>query len=274
ATGGWSSDRRGFLMPFTMAESGCSPVRGCRHLIAGTYRVWETVEGGIPSDSWEPVSPDLTKGVLGQRSVITDLAFAPTDAQRAVVATLDGNVWLGFGLGQPELGPPTWLDVTDGNAVLPNRPILGVAFDGVGRAYASVGGFDANTPEQPGHVFQLDCADADCVPLWRDKSGNLPDLPMNTILVNPKRPTQVFVGSDQGLYITDDIEVDEPVWYRFDAGLPVAMVFDLAVDYGASTLGVFTRSRGAYVWSLPGGTVFADDFETGDTRVWSSTIPR
>jgi hypothetical protein len=163
---------------------------------------------------------------------------------------LDGNVSYGFGLGSG--GAATWRDVSDGNRVLPNRPILGVATDPNNPliGYAAIAGFGANTPATPGHVYQIRCS-ADCASFsWRDASGNLPDVPVNAVIVNPWLPRQVYIGTDWGLYFTDNIDATTPIWQRFD-GLPRAMVWDLAIDRGYTTLAVYTRSRGAWVWPLP-----------------------
>ena len=64
--------------------------------------------------------------------------------------------------------------------------------------YAAVGGFNANTPSTPGHVFQVTCASNCSSFTWADKSGNLPDIPVDSIIVNPNIPQQVFAGSDFG----------------------------------------------------------------------------
>src|SRR6202011_5419561 len=118
-------------------------------------------------------------------------------------------------------------------------------------AYAAVGGFNANTPTTPGHVYRVVCT-ANCSTFtWTDKTGNLPDIPVDSIIANPNIPKQVFAGSDWGLYYTDDITVASPSWARFENGLPHSMVWDLQIDRGATTLSVWTRGRGAYVWPLP-----------------------
>ena len=119
--------------------------------------------------------------------------------------------------------------------------------------YAAVGGFDANTPTTPGHVFQVTCA-ADCGSFtWANKTGNLPDIPVDSIIVNPNNAEQVFVGTDWGVYYTDDITVASPTWQRLENGIPHAMVWDMQIDRGSTTLSVWTRSRGAYVYPLTGG---------------------
>jgi hypothetical protein len=118
--------------------------------------------------------------------------------------------------------------------------------------YAAVGGFNPNTPSTPGHVFQVTCT-ADCGSFtWADKTGNLPDIPVDSIIVNPNDAHQVYAGTDWGVYYTDDISVASPTWQRFENGIPHAMVWDMQIDRGSTTLSVWTRSRGAYVYPLPG----------------------
>jgi hypothetical protein len=255
ATGGWTADTLSFIFPYELDKNNC-PGATCDHMIAGSNRVWETLTGAIPASSWQPVSPNLCKGTLADRSFINQLAFSGTDTTVAIVGTNDGNVQYGFGLGSLP-STAVWVNVTGGNAVLPNRPILDVATDPATPTigYAAVGGFDQNTPATPGHVFQVTCT-ANCASFnWVNKSGNLPNIPVDSIIANPLFPQQVFAGTDWGLYYTDDITQNPPTWFRFQAGLPNVMIWDMAIDRGATTLALFTRSRGAYAWPLPDGPV-------------------
>jgi hypothetical protein len=246
-------------MPYELYKFGdassCPAATGCQRMIAGTHRVWESLSGGLPSTSWYVNSPDLTKALAsgGALSIVNQVAFAYGDPSIAIAGTNDGNVWMGFDLGGGSAGSAAWTNLTGANAVLPNRPVMDVATDPrtPATAYAALAGFAANTPATPGHVFRVTCT-ARCASFaWADKSGNLPDIPVNTILVNPNVPRQVFAGTDWGLYFTDDIDAAQPRWSRFDAGLPAAMIWGLEMDRGATTLAIFTRSRGAYVWPLP-----------------------
>jgi hypothetical protein len=137
-----------------------------------------------------------------------------------------------------------------------------------------VGGFDENTKKTPGHVFQLNCTTFCNTFTWTNKSGNLPNIPVNTIAINPNAPKQAFAGTDWGLYYTDDITVATPTWFHFQAGLPNVMVWELSIDRGATTLAIFTRSRGAWVMPLPAQSatqvaLFSDDFETD--KAWTTT---
>ena len=76
---------------------------------------------------------------------------------------------------------------------------------------------------------------------------------MDSIIVNPNDAHQVYAGTDWGVYYTDDITVASPTWLRFENGIPHAMVWDMQIDRGSTTLSVWTSSRGAYVYPLPGG---------------------
>ncbi|MFA7321577.1 MAG: hypothetical protein WC000_08950, partial [Dokdonella sp.] len=189
-----------------------------------------------------------------------------------IAGTNDGNVQVGFGMNQGTAGSASWVNLTAANAVLPNRPVMDVAIDVADAAnpaasatgYAALGGFDQNTPATPGHVYQVSCQNSCATFSWRNVSGNLPNIPVNAIAVNPIMPNQVFAGSDWGLYYTDDVSAASPVWYRFENGLPRVMIWDMAIDRGFSTLAVFTRGRGAWAWPLPSGPIdliFRDGFE-------------
>ncbi len=281
ANSGWGGDTLSFVMPIEIyrygvldsAGSGCSSSIGCSYMLGGTNRVWETLVGGIPGSSWYANSPNLTKGTLGNRSFINQLAHATKTPSVVIAGTNDGNVQLGYGMNQGSSNSATWVNLPDGNAVLPNRPVMDVAID-VGDAgnpgasatgYAVLGGFDQNTPTTPGHVYQVTCQNNCATYTWRNVSGNLPNIPVNSVAVNPNMPNQVFAGSDWGLYYTDDIAAPAPVWYRFENGLPRVMIWDMAIDRGFSTLAVFTRGRGAWAWPLPSGPIdliLQDGFET------------
>ncbi len=234
--------------------------------------MWETISGTaatVPTSAWYVTNdvsctggtnPCLTKGTLGNRSYINQVKYSPKYQSVAIVGTNDGNVQIGFNLGTGVANQGNWVNVTGSNTVLPNRPILGIALDpSVAAAnlpvgYAAVGGFNANTPTTPGHVFQVTCTAANCSSFtWLDKTGNLPDIPVDSIINNPNFPQQVFAGTDFGLYFTNNITAASPIWYRFTGGLPAVMIWDMQIDRGSTTLSLWTRGRGAFVWPLPLG---------------------
>ena len=92
------------------------------------------------------------------------------------------------------------MNVTGGNAKLPNRPIQDVAISPQNAlvGYAAVGGFDENTKKTPGHVFQLTCTTFCNTFTWVNKTGNLPNIPVNAIAVNPNAPEAGLRGDRLG----------------------------------------------------------------------------
>jgi hypothetical protein len=280
--GSWTSDTQSFVLPVHLFHGGipggddcpaAGATSGCGHLLAGTTRVWETISGTsstFASTQWyvtnNPITANLTKASLGNRSYINQVKYSPKYQSVAIAGTNDGNVQIGFNLGTGVQAQATWVDVTGGNAVLPNRPIMGIALDpsspapGTPIGYAAVGGFNNNSPTTPGHVFRVVCTmtSTPCDGFtWTDKTGNLPDIPVDSVIVNPNFTSQVFAGTDFGLYYTDDITASSPVWNRFNNGLPNVMVWDMSIDRGSTTLALWTRSRGAYAWPLPTGGIAA-----------------
>ncbi|HET8774694.1 MAG TPA: hypothetical protein VFP80_12910, partial [Thermoanaerobaculia bacterium] len=165
--GGWSSDTQSFILPFDLFRGGipggtdCPAAAsngGCGRLVAGTTRVWETITGNAANAggtvTWyvtnNPTTQNLTKQTLGNRSFINQVKYAPKTHTVAIAGTNDGNVQIGFNLGTGTAAQATWVNVTGSNAVLPNRPILGIALDPTTTTspigYAAVGGFNANSP--------------------------------------------------------------------------------------------------------------------------------
>jgi hypothetical protein len=274
---GWTGDTQSFILPWDIFHGGipggddCPAAGvpgGCGHLLAGTTRVWETIRGtdasGVNS-TWyltnNPTTQNMTKQSLGNRSFINQLKYSPKFQSVAMVGTNDGNAWIGFNLGTGTASQANWVNVTGNNTILPNRPVLNVALDpsvssaGLPVGYAAVGGFNVNTPSTPGHVFQVACT-ANCASFtWLNKSGNLPDIPVDAVIVNPNFPQQVFAGTDFGLYYTDDVTQASPTWYRFNVGLPNVMIWDMQIDRGSTTLSLWTRGRGAFAWPLPTGPI-------------------
>ena len=285
-----NSERADWSTPFTLDQLHCATTT-CKNLILGTSVVHATGSGGMSSGAWTKISGDLTKGNIGGPAAHTllDVRFAPSDPATAVVGSDDGNVqwsnniYTGATCTQAAINTvsfsctpnaaATWVNLTQNNASLPNRTILGVGVkaDDNQTVYAAVGGFNTNTPATPGHLFQATCT-ASCTSAgnwsWSDKTGNLPDVPAATVLSNPLNPTQVFVGTFFGFYYTNDITAASPTWLRFQTGLPNTVIQYLTVDRGSTTLAAFTFGRGLYTIQLPSSGGFG-----GGATATPTTMP-
>jgi hypothetical protein len=89
------------------------------------------------------------------------------------------------------------------------------------------------------HVFQSN----DGGTTWSDCTANLPPLPINAIIVDPKDSKRVFVAADLGVYESQDAG---GVWTAYGAGLPNALAVDLALHEADRWLFCATRTRGCW----------------------------
>ena len=158
-----------------------------------------------------PSTQNMTKQTLGNRSFINQVKYSPKYQSVAIVGTNDGNVRIGFNLGTGVAGQANWVNVTGGNAVLPNRPVLGIALDPSSptpRAESATRRSAASTPTRRPRRATSSRSPAPRAARrspGRTRSGNLPDIPVDSVIVNPNFPQQVFAGTDFGLYFTNDI---------------------------------------------------------------------
>lgn len=217
-------ERRLFIPPFVM-----DPVDS-RRLYFGTTRLYRTDDS---AETWAPISESPE-----ERQVVTAIAPSPSDANTVYFA-IGGWPYAGYS-GSPGAGVFTTRDggrtwarngtglprdryVTD-LAVHPTRPE---------RAYAVVGGF------LTGHVFET----ADGGTTWRDRSGNLPDMPVNAVLYDPADTDGVYVGTDLGVFHSS---TGGGLWTPLDDGFPTVAVFDIAAQPGTGRLVAATHGRGMF----------------------------
>ena len=78
---------------------------------------------------------------------------------------------------------------------------------------------------------------------WSNRSGNLPDIPVNALVVDPSKTTHLYAATDNGVYRSTDAGVK---WIDFSNGLPNALVGDLIFHARLRILRAGTRNRGAW----------------------------
>ena len=110
--------------------------------------------------------------------------------------------------------------------------------------YATIQGFGVP------HLYMSTDGGAD----WNNISKNLPDLPLNDVLVDPNSASVVYVASDGGVFVTQNVANCESsggqCWNILGTGLPMAPAVALAATVaGGGFLRVGTYGRG--VWQVP-----------------------
>jgi photosystem II stability/assembly factor-like uncharacterized protein len=179
--------------------------------------------------TWTAISPDLTTGPSQDAypfGTITTIEAARSDSRTIYVGTDDGRVWVTRDVGA------TWTMVLSGQpwvtrvAVDPNR---------ASTVYVTLSGYRSGS-FQP-HVMVSRNFGAS----WQDLSGNLPQAPVNDIVL--ARFGLVYVATDQGVFATF---AGLNHWVRLGHDLPLVPVDDIEYDPAHNRLVAATFGRGFY----------------------------
>jgi photosystem II stability/assembly factor-like uncharacterized protein len=207
-------------------------------MVLGSQRVYLSTNQGV---TWTAISPDLSGGhFLGTGALvngtITTLAIAASDANTIYAGTDDGRVWVTRNRGA------SWTNISAG---LPLHWITRVTVDPVNaqKAYVTQSGFTQDEPSA--HVFRTTNAGA----TWSNISSNLPDAPVNDLVVDTVDPSRLYLGTDVGVYGTVN---DGASWFPLGSGMPVQPVIDIVIHAASHTLVAFTHGRSAWKVDLSG----------------------
>ncbi len=189
----------------------------------------------------EPVSKDLTNGKKAGDvpfGTIVTLSESPIKFGLLYAGTDDGNIQVSLDGGY------TWALVSNN---LPKAPkglyvsrITASQFK-EGRVYATLNGYrnDNFTP----WLFVSE----DYGKTWDNISNNLPFEPLNAIKEDPKFEDILFIGSDNGLYISFNRGKS---FMSFGNKLPSVAVHDIAIQKEANEIVIGTHGRSIYIASL------------------------
>ncbi len=217
-------DRRNWSTPVVMDPSNRN------RLYYGTYRLYRTTNG---ANNWSSISGDLTNGP-GPGNIefgtITTIAVAPSDTGVIYVGTDDSNVWVTLN------GGGTWNSIS---ASLPDRWVTRVAVDPYDAmtAYVAFSGLKWDSPLP--HVFRT----TDAGGSWNDISSNLPEAPINVIVVDSLHPNILYIGTDVGAFYTTDVGT---TWAPLGADLPNCYITDMVLHNPTRTLVAGTYGRSAF----------------------------
>ncbi len=236
------ADRVSFYPP--MAQHIGFTGGGGNVIYFGTHRLYRTADQGLTwtglGASADSFGADLTKG-SGSLSAIAahpSLNNSTTPPGEIVwTGSSDGLIEVTTNAGA--LAGATFTNVT--KAPLPNRFITDIGLDSnnTQRAVVVYSGFNTSTPTAPGHVFQTTNQGTS----WADISGNLPDVPVTSVALDPNNTSHIWIGTDIGVFETTDSGAN---WARLGNGMPKVAVFMVRYHTASGTLVAATHGRGIY----------------------------
>lgn len=81
---------------------------------------------------------------------------------------------------------------------------------------------------------------------WQNKEGNLPDMPVRTVLQNPDDENEVIIGTEMGVWGTTNFLATTPTWASFTGDIGNVRITNLDYRPATRTVLVSTYGRGAW----------------------------
>lgn len=197
----------------------------------GTHRVWKSTNDG---SNWTAVSSDLTDGGNSSYNTLTTLAVSSVNENYVLAGSADGNVHISINAGS------SWEFISSN---LPDRWITRVAFDPIDEEtiYVTVSGFRWDEPLP--HVFKS----TDLGENWIDISGDLPEIPVNDIVINTINNENIIVGTDAGVFLTHD---GGDNWENMTGNMPQTAVVALRINPSNNMIYAATYGNSVYKVNL------------------------
>ncbi|AMC11198.1 hypothetical protein Lupro_07985 [Lutibacter profundi] len=81
---------------------------------------------------------------------------------------------------------------------------------------------------------------------WQNKEGNLPDLPVKAVLMNPLNSNEVILGTDLGVWGTSNFNEASPTWFQSQNGMKDVQVTSFDIRKSDNTVLASTYGRGMF----------------------------
>jgi Bacterial Ig-like domain len=211
-----SSSAANFIAPFVLDPNDNN------RMLAGGASLWQSLTVKSPVPAWSAIKASVGSNI-------------------SAIAVAEGNsaiVWVGYTNGKVYhtsnglTATPTWTQV--GAASLPARMVNRIVIDrdDPNRVYAAFGGYNAN------NLYRT----ADNGLTWTNITGNLPSVPIFTIVRHPTNASWLYAGTEVGLFTSQDGGAN---WYTNSDG-PANVEISELTWLDDSTLLAATHGRGMF----------------------------
>jgi hypothetical protein len=210
------------------------------HIYIGYNNVYFNTTSGTGAWSW--INTGFTAG-------INSLEFAQSN--NTVMYATQGSTVRRFNL----IGV-TWSGINiNGNLpALSNITELAVDPTDANHIVISVAGYTAT--QKVYETFNANLAS----PTWTSIVRNLPNVPVNTVVMDDDAANTIYIGTDIGVFVTNDNRVN---WIMYTNGLPTTRVYDIEINTALATDRIYAGTFGR-------GVFYADTY-TGCTATAALT---
>jgi photosystem II stability/assembly factor-like uncharacterized protein len=210
------TEKGGWVTPYVINQS--NP----KYLFAGYNNVWMNNNYGDKTD-WVKISD------FGDNTSTNLVSLAVHDDNQHIYAGTNGL------LRRTTDGGDNWENIhNSGNA------ITYVAINPLNpkQAYITKSGFGDNDK-----VLFYDGNE------WKDLSGNLPSIPVNTIVIEDPVKQSIYIGTDIGVFYSD---LNSGFWKKLEGEIPNTIVNELEIHRSSGKLYAATYGRGIWRTDLLG----------------------
>ncbi|MFY0688264.1 MAG: glycosyl hydrolase [Cyclobacteriaceae bacterium] len=238
----------------------------------GSQFVHQSDDGG---QSWQIISPDLTLNLKDHQQSSGGVAI--DNLMTFDGATLfaieespiePGLIWTGSNDGQVQLtqdAGKTWTNVTEN---IPDLPKWGTVANIFPSKYTKGTAYITVDLHQMGDFGTYIFKTSDYGNSWTSIKGNVPQSVhsfAHVIIEDPKKQGMLYLGLDNGMYISQD---DGENWMPLKINLPPAPVYWLTVQERFDDLVVGTYGRGYYILDDLGALRQFDKMKPNDVQVF------
>jgi len=189
------------------------------------------------AQSWNAISNDLTNGDEGGNiayNTLTAIGVSPINQEYIYTGSDDGNVWF------TDDGGENWNNIS---VDLPNRWVTSVVADPNDENIVFVTFSGYRWDEYLPHVFRSDNNGQN----WIDISSDLPEAPVNEIIVDPDLDGYLYIATDFGVYYSENGGNN---WMPAGTEIPLIVVNDIRLHNPSRKLIEATFGRGIYTLDL------------------------
>jgi hypothetical protein len=196
----------------------------------------------------------------GFSNPIESLEFAPNNS--TILYATQGSTVKRFNLSAGVWSTTT---ITGNLPALSNITELAVDPDNSSHVVLSVGGYTAS--QKVYETFNANAAS----PTWNAIVRNLPNVPINCIVMNNDIANSIYIGTDIGVFVTNDNRVN---WIMYNNNLPTTRVYDLEINNAAAIDVIFaaTFGRGVFKAETYTGCAFSSTLTGSVTGLQYSEV--
>ncbi|MBS1786075.1 MAG: HYR domain-containing protein [Acidobacteria bacterium] len=242
------NDKHAFYPPFIQDRTSAHA------LYIGAQALYKSTNKGANWTRISPIAPPLGGNVfypdINTENVITAIAVAPNNANRVYIGYYDGQVFASNSSG-PCDSAACWTAVGGAAHGLPSAVVTRIAVDPTNAniAYLTFSGFGIGS-----HVFKTTSGGTSWAAINGSGADTLPDIPANTISIEPSAAGNLWLGTDAGIFKSTNGGAS---WTPFNKGLPRVAVYEISIDEIHGRVYAATHGRGAFVLTKP----FLSNFE-------------